>query len=52
MTGGDGDRIRCRSSGDNEAMRYDGDLRMGDTSGMVGVPNREGEREWYSTQNE
>ena len=43
MTGGDGDRIRCRSGGDGEETWYDGDLGMGETSGMVGVPNGEGD---------
>ena len=51
-TGGNGDWIRCRSGGDGEATWYDGDLGMGETNGMVGVPNGEGDQEWYSTLNE
>ena len=50
--GGDGDRICCRSGGDGEVTWYDGDLRMGEANGMVGVPSGEGDHEWYSTLNE
>ena len=44
-TGGVGDRMWCASDGGGEAMWYDGNLGMGETRGIVGVPNGEGERE-------
>jgi hypothetical protein len=38
--------------GESGATTYDRDCGIGEARGMTGVPNGEGEREWYSTLNE
>ena len=52
MIGGNGDQIQWRSGGDGDVTWQDGDRGIGETRGMVGVPNGEGDWEWYSTLNE
>ena len=65
ITGGVGDQMRCASgggvvtwyngdlgTGESGATRYAGDRRTGEARGILGVPNGEGDREWYSTLNE
>ena len=45
MTRGDGDQMRWRSGGNGEDTRYDGECRMGEMSGIVGVPSGDGDLE-------
>lgn len=47
MTGGDGNRICERSGGDGEGVVtwYEGERGMGKISGMVSIPNGEGDLE-------